>query len=141
MNICFASQKRGIKIATLNSINGFYEIFAPPPKDIDILVLNGDCDMSPFVDQNIDTCIFDSKNALKVLELKKVNSAVSCGMEGLDSVTFSSISEDTALVCIRRPIVFKGKAYEPCEFKASFNTKCGIYQNLAVSLVEYLVTN
>lgn len=141
MNICFASQKSGLKKATLNSIDGFYEIFAPPPNDIDILVLNGDCDVAPFVHQSVDTCIFESKNALKVLELKKVNSAVSCGMEGLDSVTFSSISEDTALVCIRRPIVFKGKSFEPCEFKAKFNTKYGIYQNLVMSLVEHLVSN
>lgn len=141
MNICFASGERRTKNAALGALRNFAEIFAPPPDDIDILVMEGNCDISSFVGCNIDTCIFQSGNAMKVTELKNVNSAISCGMNGLDTVTFSSISEDEALVCIRRWIVFKGKYYYPCEFKTSFNKRLGIYSNLVISLLNYLADN
>ncbi len=138
MNICFTSDKSGIKKAAQKSIEGFFEVFAPPPKNIDVLVLDGGSDITAFFDCNIDTCIFDGSNALKVLELKNVKSAVSCGMQRLDSVTFSSISEDSAVVCIRRPILFCEKIVYPCEFKTSFIGSMGIYRNLVLALLSYL---
>lgn len=138
MNICFTSDKNLLKEATLINVEGFREITAPPPNNIDVLVLDGNGDVSGYIDKNIDTCIFSSSNALKILELKNVNSAVSCGMQGLDTVTFSSISEDSALVCIRRRIVFCKKVIDPCEFKAPFHSHLGLYKNLVISLLRYL---
>lgn len=138
MNICFASDKNGLKNLTLDSVQGFYEVFMPLPEYVDILVINGDSDVSEYVNRNIDTCIFDSNYAMKVLELKNVNSAISCGMQDIDSVTFSSISEDSALVCIRRRLIFNNRFIEPCEFKASFNRRFGIFQNLVISLIDFL---
>ncbi len=138
MNICFTSNQNRIKQSVLQSLNGFHEVYSLPPKDIDVLVLDGKCDVSAFLDCNIDTCIFDGRNSLKVLELKNVNSAVSCGMQGLDSVTFSSISEDSALVCIRRPILFCEKTLYPCEFKTVFDGSMGIYRNLVLALLSHL---
>ena len=139
MNVCFVSDKNSLKEAALEMIEGFCEIVALPPKNIDVLVLEGNGDMSAFADRNIDTCIFSNANALKILDLKNVNSAVSCGMQGLDTVTFSSISEDSALVCIRRRIIFCGKVIEPCEFKAPFYSHLGLYKNLVISLLKYFV--
>lgn len=138
MNVCFASEKNTIKNITLNKVRGFREVFAPPPDVIDVLVVSGDCDVSEFLDRNIDTCIFHSENVTKVMELKNVNSAISCGMQGIDSVTFSSISEDSALVCIRRSLKFKGTVIDPCEFKASFDGRLGIFYNLVISMIDFL---
>ena len=138
MNICFASDTNRLKRSALDSVDGFYEIFSKPPHNIDILVLNGDCDISEYIGCNIDTCIFSVENSLKLLELKNVNSAISCGMQDIDSVTFSSISEDSALVCIRRKLFFNNRFIEPCEFKASFNRRFGIFQNLVISLIDFL---
>ena len=58
MNICFASDNSGIKKLALDNVKGFREVFSPLPEFIDILVLNGDCDVSNYIDSNIDTCIF-----------------------------------------------------------------------------------
>ena len=137
MNVCFTSDKNGLKKTILKRVKGYSEIFSPPPRQIDILVVNGG-NVSKFVNLNIDTCIFDSNYSSKVLELKNVNSAISCGMQGLDSVTFSSISENTALVCIRRRIFFKDISIEPCEFKTAFDERIGILHNLFVSMIEFL---
>lgn len=137
MNVCFTSDKNGLKDNVLGRVNGYIEIFSPPPRNIDLLVVNGG-EVTRFIDRNIDTCIFDSKYSSKVLELKNVNSAISCGMQGLDSVTFSSISEDTALVCIRRRIIFGKVAVDPCEFKTDFDPEVGIFHNLVISMIGFL---
>ena len=139
MNICFASEKTRLKKTVLKNTVGFREVFAPLPDNVDILVVSGSCDLSEYLDRNIDTCIFDSESTITVSKLKNVNSAISCGMQGLDSVTFSSISEDSALVCIRRCIVFGDSVIYPCEFKTRFDYRLGIFQNLVVALVELFV--
>ena len=129
MNICFASDNSGIKKLALDNVKGFREVFSPLPEFIDILVLNGDCDVSNYIDSNY---------SLKVSELKNVNSVISCGMQGLDSVTFSSISDTTALVCIRRRIVFANTIIDPCEFKTPFDSRIGIFHNLVISILDFL---
>ena len=107
-------------------------------KNIDIFVFNGNGNIDAYVDTDIDVCIFEKSNINNLYKLKKVRNAVSCGMELNDSVTFSSISEDTAVVCIRREILLPNKVVYPCEFKAPFNNDLGLYMNLAVSLVDFL---
>lgn len=137
MNVCFTSEKNGLKNTVLGRVKGYSEIFSPPPKQIDLLVINGG-DVSEYRDRNIDACIFDTKYSSMVLELKNVNSAISCGMQGLDSVTFSSISEDSALVCIRRSIIFGNNVIDPCEFKTDFDSQVGIFHNLVTSMIGFL---
>ena len=134
MNVCFTSDKNGLKNIILSRVKGYSEVFSPPPQWVDVLIVNGG-DVSVFIDRNIDTCIFDSSFSSRVLELKNVNSAISCGMQGLDSVTFSSISDTTALVCIRRRIVFADKVIDPCEFKVPFDSRIGIFHNLVTSML------
>ena len=138
MNICFTSSDSPCKERFLNETKGFVKVFSPPPKDIDILVFEKGGDASGYYDSNVDLCIFSSDNAEQVLKLRNVNTVVSCGMCALDSVTFSSIGDDTALVCIRRRIVSCGKVFEPCEFKTNFSLRHGVYQNLVFSLLRFL---
>lgn len=107
-------------------------------KRIDVFVFNSSHNIDSYVDTDIDVCIFDKANINNLYKLKKVHNAVSCGMETTDSVTFSSISEDSAIVCIRRQILFSNKIISPCEFKAPFNNDLSLYMNLVKSLVWYL---
>lgn len=107
-------------------------------KRIDVFVFNSSHNIDAYVDTDIDVCIFDKANINNLYKLKKVHNAVSCGMEPTDSVTFSSISEDSAIVCIRRKLLLLDKIVYPCEFKAPFDRSLGIFMNLAVSLVDYL---
>ncbi len=141
MNICFAACKDTLKKITKDRVEGFDEVFAPIPEKVDVLVLSGDCDVTDYTDKEIEVCIFGSENSEKVLSLKKVRNVISCGMESLDSVTFSSIGDENALACIRRRILFYDKSIEPCEFKVRFDTSRGIYYNLVVALLTLLSEN
>ena len=104
---------------------------------IDVFVFDSQIDS--YIDTDIDVCIFDKSNINNLYKLKKVRNIVSCGMDFTDSVTFSSISEDSALVCIRRSIILNGYTVEPCEFKAPFDKDIGIYYNLVVAMIDYLI--
>ena len=106
---------------------------------LDVLVLTENCDVDKYADLNIDVCIFENSNINNLYKLKNVRNAVSCGMGANDSVTFSSISDDTSLVCIRRQIAFQKRIIYPCEFKASFFDSLDIYSNLAISLIKFLL--
>ena len=138
MNICFTPQASQYKKDTLNNAEGFREIFGRMPSHIDILVVSDIDDIDDFVKCNIDTCVCFGDNASKTARLKAVNSIISCGMNFFDSVTFSSIGEDTSLICIRRPLVVLDKIVEPCEFKFPFDRTKSIYQNLVVGLISHI---
>ncbi|MBE6701304.1 MAG: hypothetical protein E7582_05385 [Ruminococcaceae bacterium] len=139
MNICFTSRNSRCKRIFSKNATAFHEVFEKPPEFIDLLVLDGG-NLEYYLENEVDTCIFKSENITDLLQLKKVRSAVSCGMSPYDSVTFSSIGEDSSVICIRRPISFMGKVYEPCEFKVPFDYSIGIFHNLVIGLLSYFVS-
>ena len=106
---------------------------------IDVLVLTDNSDLDKYTDLTIDVCIYDNSNINSLYKLKKVHNAVSCGMGESDSVTFSSISGGTSLVCIRRQIIFDKKIIYPCEFRSVYFHSLDLYSNLAFSLIKYLM--
>lgn len=59
--------------------------------------------------------------------------AVSCGMCAHDSVSFSSIGECSALLCLTRAVPFRQRLFEPAEIRVPFSHRLGIYHNLALS--------
>ena len=106
---------------------------------IDVLVLRRNCDVSAFLDSDIDVCIYERENLEKVRKLNSARNLVSCGMHDFDSVTFSSMSDSCAMMCIRRTISFStGKTIIPCEIKSTFDNKVSIYDNLVKSLLLYI---
>ncbi len=139
MNICFSAEKNRLKKALLSTSHGLHEVFDNIPDKIDIFVLNDEFCNDIYLNKHIDTCIFPSDRVFKLPEFKYVNSAVSCGMSSLDSVTFSSISHDSAVVCVRRRLILPSLVLEPCEFKAPFQTEMGIYRNLVFSLIDKIL--
>ena len=115
------------------------EIESSVIQKIDVLVLTENCDVDKYKDLNIDVCIFENSNINNLYKLKNIHNAVSCGMGENDSVTFSGISDDSSMVCIRRQIVLENHIIYPCEFKASFCHSLDIYSNLAISLIGHLL--
>ena len=55
------------------------------------------------------------------------------GMRNFDPVTFSSIGDDTAMLCLQQEIFWKGKSVVPFEKKVPFDRDFSLYKNLAAS--------
>ncbi len=55
------------------------------------------------------------------------------GMNREDAVTFSSIGEDSAMLCLQKEIFFGGKSIVPFEKKVFFDRNFTLYKNLAAS--------
>lgn len=53
------------------------------------------------------------------------------GMAHCDAVSFSSIGEDEALLCVQQEICLRGKNIEPFETKVRFDRNFSLYKNLA----------
>ena len=66
------------------------------------------------------------------------------GMSHADSVSFSSIGEEDAMLCLQREIRLMERNIEPFEKKVRFNRNFSLYKNLAsgfvLSLAEILFT-
>ena len=74
-------------------------------------------------------CESSNHNALNVLKNNEIP-AIVCGMSKTDTITFSSITNDKALISIQRRIkTNNGKILEPCEISIKLNHK---YSNSAV---------
>lgn len=66
------------------------------------------------------------------------------GMSHSDAVSFSSIGEEDAMLCVQREICLMERNIEPFEKKVRFNRNFSLYKNLAtgfaLSLAEILFT-
>lgn len=64
------------------------------------------------------------------------------GMNREDPVTFSSIGDDTAMLCLQQELFFGGKSIVPFEKKVPFDRNFSLYKNLAssftFSLAEFM---
>ena len=61
-----------------------------------------------------------------------------CGMAPQDPLTFSSIGEDHAMLCLQQEISLHGYDMGPLEIKIPFDRKYSLYKNLAVGFALYL---
>ena len=66
--------------------------------------------------------------------------ALSCGMSPRDTLTFSSLSEESALLCLTRSFVYGGRLYEPMEVRVRHLPTLSLYQNLTRAFIECLAT-
>ena len=110
-------------------------------ESVDVLVLDGTSILDKYRNRKVNTCFCPSSRYFDVINSMRVQSAVSCGMRERDSITFSSIGENDAMVCLKRNILFVDSVYEPCEFRVEFDRKKGLYANLVLGTLEYFVKN
>ena len=61
--------------------------------------------------------------------------ALSCGMCAHDTVSFSSVSEKEAQLCLTRAFFFHNTLIEPQEKKVPFDPTLSLYQNLTRGLL------
>lgn len=74
-------------------------------------------------------CESSNQNALNILKLSNILTIV-CGTSNTDTITFSSITNNKALISIQRQIkTTNGKIIEPCEIPITINHK---FSNSAV---------
>jgi len=141
MNIFFADNGEKFENNFLLTKPEFIRLDDERLVSVDVLVVDGVAGLERFRNRRINTCFCPSARFYDVINSMYVKSAVSCGMRERDSVTFSSIGEDNAMVCIKRKVSFLDRVFEPCEFRVSFDRKRGLYTNLALGTLGYLVNN
>ena len=77
----------------------------------------------------IGICDCYNKNSLEIFA-KHPMEVITCGMGRKNTVTFSSINQDTALLTFQRNITdFSGRTIEPAEYRLKLKTK---YNNFSV---------
>ncbi|MBR5459265.1 MAG: hypothetical protein IKV53_00215 [Clostridia bacterium] len=141
MNIFFADNKDMYKSSFVDSCPGFTECRDNEEATVDVLIVDGGANLDRFRQRRVNTCLCPSSRYFDVIASMRVNSAVSCGMRERDSVTFSSIGEESAMVCLKRRVNFLDREFDPCEFKVPFDRGRGLYANLALGTLEYFVKN
>jgi hypothetical protein len=141
VNIFFADNKDLYKSSFVKSCPSFHIYEDDKGADVDVLVVDAGADLGRFHMKNVNTCFCPSSRYYDVISSMKVRSAVSCGMREKDSITFSSISETDAMVCLKRRVDFLNYQFEPCEFRVPFDRNRGLYANLALGTLEYFVKN
>ena len=62
------------------------------------------------------------------------------GMNREDSVSFSSIGEEEALLCLEREIFLGEKSIVPFEMKVPFDRSFSLYKNIASGFARTLIT-
>lgn len=141
MNIFFADNKDLYKNSFVNACTDFDVFEDDENVSVDVLVIDGGANLDRFRNRFVDTCFCPSSRYFDVISSMRVKSAVSCGMREKDSVTFSSIGETDAMVCLKRCVNFLNSEFEPCEFRVEFNRSRSLYANLALGTLEYFVKN
>ncbi len=141
MNIFFLDNKDKYQNDFLNNCPAFFKCEDEVCVPVDVLVVDGNSTLEKFTSRRVDTCFCPSSRFFDVVSSISVKSAVSCGMRERDSVTFSSIGETDAMVCLKRRVNFLGVEFEPCEFRVPFDRTRGLYANLALGTLEYFVKN
>ena len=139
MNIFFADNNDLYKKSFINVCSEFNELDDDGIATVDVLIVDGGASIERFRSRFVNTCFCPSTRYFDVISSMRVKSAVSCGMCEKDSVTFSSIGENHAMVCLKRNIFFLNSEFEPCEFRVNFDRTKGLYSNLALGTLEYFV--
>lgn len=107
----------------------------------DILIVDEHPCEKPCERLEAEACFLPIHRIRDMIGCFRMKNAISCGMSSKDSVTYSSIGEERALICIQRKIIFLDKVYEPCEFPVFLHKNISEYQNLIVGTLRYLVSD
>jgi hypothetical protein len=63
-------------------------------------------------------------------------SLVFCGMQAKNSVLFSSVSHESAMLCLQRSVVFQNRELEVGEYPVSYHENGSLYDNLVCSFIN-----
>lgn len=82
--------------------------------------------------------LFDS--TLGALRLSTVRVALSCGMSARDTLSFSSISQGSAMLCLTRAVDALGLSLEPMELRVPYDESLCLYENLVCAFCLLVTT-
>lgn len=98
------------------------------------------CDKNYFSKKAPKSEIYLVSGSAKIISQGEKGILLTGGMNREDSVSFSSIGEDAALICIEREIFLKGKSIVPFETKVPFDRNFSLYKNIASGFAQALIT-
>ena len=129
LKICISSQNKPLYAAVCARLSGKACIFENHSLDCNILIA------SPFTVFNgrCDVCLVDGSELPHFEGSGKIVLPVSCGMGEKDTVTFSSIDYDRAVLCVQRNVKLKNFQVESGEFPVIYDQNLSVWHNLAVS--------
>lgn len=84
--------------------------------------------------------IFLVPGSAKIFALPEKGLLLTGGMNREDPVSFSSIGEEEALLCLGREIFLREKSLFPFEMKVPFDRNFSLYKNMALGFARTLVT-
>lgn len=103
--------------------------------DADIAV-GGAAEMK--LSHNAEILLVNSEKLPKIGGNGKVSRLVSCGMSEKDTVNFSSIDGERAVLCVQRNIACGTIQLESGEYPVKYNANLSIYNNIVLSVCEEL---
>ena len=80
--------------------------------------------------------LVDSSNLPSFVRQINVSAVVSCGMNEKDTVTFSSIDNDRAVLCVQRDIFYGQIALECGEFPVNYDSNLPVWHNVVLGFCE-----
>ena len=84
--------------------------------------------------------IFLVPGSARISALPRIGQVLTGGMNREDAVSFSSIGEEEALLCLGQEIFFQKRSIVPFEQKVSFDRNFSLYKNLATGFALSLLT-
>ena len=99
------------------------------------------CDKNYFPDKaSFESRIYLVPGSARILALPEEGILLTGGMNREDAVSFSSIGETSALLCLGKEIFLHKKNIFPFEMKVPFDRSFSLYKNLAVGFALSLIT-
>lgn len=85
---------------------------------------------------NAEILLVNSEKLPEIGGIGKVSRLVSCGMSEKDTVNFSSIDGERAVLCVQRGIMCGDIRLESGEYPVKYDRNLSIYNNIVLSICK-----
>lgn len=92
-----------------------------------------------FIGDNFQKTLIFAPSDSKISDSANRKNIFLCGMHLNDAVTFSSIGETSAFICLQKEMEFCGMKILPFESKVNFDRNYGLYKNISVGFIITLL--
>lgn len=82
--------------------------------------------------------LVNSQNLPVITGGGKVDAVLSCGMNQKDSLTFSAIDRETALLCLQRDVPLGDYTLQSGEFPVKYFPELSVYHNIAMGFCSII---
>lgn len=132
LKICISSQNKPLFAAISARFRKKALISDNHSLDCNILVAS----QNTRYDAVCDVCLIDSSRLPNLSGKGKILLPVSCGMNEKDTVTFSSIDGERAVLCIQRNIKIKNILLECGEYPVNYDNNLSVWHNLVLCFCD-----